>query len=80
VLLAKMLLAELLLPLLGLLFLLLRLQLLPLLLDSSIHVLCQSLLNRRAGEEFRESCMSIASLGLSSAASLLDRLLHWIIC
>ncbi len=76
-LLTMMLLAELLLTvrlMVGLLLLLLRLLLLlqllllPLLLGSSTHVVCQSLLNHQAGGEFRYSCISIAAIGLISAA------------
>jgi hypothetical protein len=67
-LLVRLLLMELLLGrLLGLL-LLLRQLLLLLPLGISTHVGCQSLLNHQAGGEFTYSCISIAALGLISAA------------
>jgi hypothetical protein len=54
------------------LLLLVGLLLLPLglllLLGSSTHVVCQSLLNNQAGGEFTNSCISIAGLGLIGAA------------
>jgi hypothetical protein len=66
-LLTKLLLARLLLAKLLLAKLLLTGQLL-LLLGSITHVVCQSLLNHQAGGEFTTSCISIAALGLISAA------------
>jgi hypothetical protein len=65
-----MVLAELLTELLPvrLLLLLLGLLLLLRLLGNSTHVVCQSLLNHQAGREFTYSCISIAALGLISAA------------
>jgi hypothetical protein len=70
VLLAKLLLTDLLLVGLFLLLLLLLvwLLLLPLLLGNSTHVVCQSMLNHQNGGEFTYSCISIAALGLISAA------------
>jgi hypothetical protein len=51
-----------------LLLLLVWLLLLPLLLGNSTYVVCQSLLNHQNGGEFTHSCISIAALGLISAA------------
>jgi hypothetical protein len=51
----------------GLLFLL-RLLLLPLQLGSSTYVVYQSLLHHQVGGEITYSCISIAALGLISAA------------
>jgi hypothetical protein len=66
-LLAELLLVRVLLVLLGLL-LLLRLLLLLLLMGSSTHIVYQSLLNHQGGGEFTSRCISIAALGLISAA------------
>jgi hypothetical protein len=70
VLLAELLLTDLLLVGLFLLLLLLLpwLMLLPLLLGSSTYVVCQSMLNHQNGGEFTYSCISIAAVGLISAA------------
>jgi hypothetical protein len=65
---ATLLLAMMLAELLMMELLLVGLLLLLLLLGSSTHVVCQSLLNHQAGGEFTHSCISIAALGLISAA------------
>jgi hypothetical protein len=66
-LLLKLLLVNMLLAMMLLAELLLTELLLPLLLGSSTHVVCQSLLNHKAGGEFTYNCISIAALGLTSS-------------